>query len=153
MLDLSGRRAFVTGGGKGIGAAIAERLVAAGATVTVGDVDPDAEASVAAIGASFVRCDITDSSDVVRAIEVASGPEGLQILVNKSGMCPTTGPMLEATDEFVARMLDVNVRAQFSVSREGAKRMTGGGAIVNLASIAGLRGGAPAAQYRGEDIP
>ena len=145
MLDLSGRRAFVTGGGKGIGAAIAGRLVEAGAIVTVGDIDAEAEVSTS--GAAFVRCDITDPRDVANAIEVASGSDGLQILVNNAGIFPPTGPMLEAADEFITRMLDINVRAQFSTSREAAKRMTGGGAIVNLASIAGLRGGENISAY------
>ncbi len=50
--------------------------------------------------------------------------------------------MLSASDEFVHQMLEVNVRAQFSASREAAARMTNGGAIVNMASIAALGGGA-----------
>jgi NAD(P)-dependent dehydrogenase (short-subunit alcohol dehydrogenase family) len=147
LLDLTGRRAFVTGGGAGIGAAIARRLIGAGASVTVGDLDADVEQPVIAMGASFVRCDVTDADHLRAAIDAASGMEGLDILVNNAGIFPTTGPMLEATDEFVRRMLDVNVRAQFSVSREAAKRMANGGAIVNLASIAGLRGGANISAY------
>ena len=55
MIDLTGRRALVTGGSKGIGAAIAARLAEAGATVVIGDLDPD-EAAAAEIGATAVRC-------------------------------------------------------------------------------------------------
>ena len=51
MIDLTGRRAFVTGGARGIGAAVARRLVEAGATVTVGDIAPGIDASAAAMGA------------------------------------------------------------------------------------------------------
>jgi NAD(P)-dependent dehydrogenase (short-subunit alcohol dehydrogenase family) len=51
------------------------------------------------------------------------------------------------TDEFVQRMLDVNVRAQYSMTREAAAAMTTGGSVVNLASIAGLRGGANISAY------
>jgi NAD(P)-dependent dehydrogenase (short-subunit alcohol dehydrogenase family) len=148
MIDLSGQRAFVTGGGKGIGAAVAERLIEAGAEVTIGDVDPAAAATAAAIGARFVACDITDAAELTAAMDVACGGSGsLQILVNNAGIFPTTGPMLYATDEFVHRMLDVNVRAHYSVAREAALRMTAGGAIVNLASIAGLGGGANISAY------
>jgi NAD(P)-dependent dehydrogenase (short-subunit alcohol dehydrogenase family) len=68
-------------------------------------------------------------------------------MINNAGIFPTTGPIGQATDEFVGRMLDVNVRAQFSASREAALRMGGGGRIVNLASIAGLRGGASISAY------
>ncbi len=148
MIDLGGRRAFVTGGGKGIGAAIAARLIEAGAEVTIGDADPAAEAAAAAMGARFQVCDITDSSQLAAAIAAACGADGsLQILINNAGIFPTTGPMLQATDEFVHRMLDVNVRAHYSVARETATRMTAGGTIVNLASIAGLGGGANISAY------
>ena len=60
---------------------------------------------------------------------------------------PTTGPVGKVTDEFIHRMLDVNVRAQFSVTREAAERMPNGGAIVNMASIAALGGGANISAY------
>jgi 2-deoxy-D-gluconate 3-dehydrogenase len=148
MIDLAGRRAFVTGGGKGIGAAIAARLTEAGAIVTIGDVDPASERVALAMGAAFVRCDVTDAAEVAKAIERASGPDRrLDVAVNNAGIFPTTGPMLGASDEFVSRMLDVNVRAQFSVAREAAAAMTAGGSIVNLASIAALGGGANISAY------
>lgn len=146
LIDLSGRRAFVTGGGKGIGAAIARRLVEAGAIVTVGDVDPDAGTSAHAVGAEFILCDVTSPSDVQRAITSVAAPR-LDIVVNNAGIFPTTGPMVNASDEFVSRMLDVNVRALFSVAREAARQMRDGGAIVNLASIAGQSGGANISAY------
>ena len=158
LIDLSGQRALVTGGGKGIGRAIAARFREAGATVTIADVDPDAASTAAELGAAFVQCDITDPDDVANALENASaaGTSGtagdasdgaIDILVNNAGIYPTTGSMLEATDEFVARMLDVNVRAQFSTAREAAKRMPGGGCIINMASIAAIGGGAHISAY------
>jgi len=149
LIDLGGKRALVTGGGKGIGAAIAARLIEAGATVTIADLDPVAERFADEVGAGFARCDITDTGQLVAAIEsAAGGPEGsLDIVVNNAGIFPTTGPMTEATDEFVHRMLDVNVRAQFSTAREAANRMPNGGAIINLASIAALGGGANISAY------
>jgi 2-deoxy-D-gluconate 3-dehydrogenase len=112
LIDLSGRRVLVTGGGKGIGAAIARRLVDAGAVVTVGDLDAGSAAAVEASGATFVRCDITIAGDVEAAVRAAAGEEDrLDIVVNNAGIFPTTGPMLDASDDFVSRMLDVNVRA------------------------------------------
>jgi len=148
LLDLAGRRAFVTGGAKGIGYAVARRLVEAGATVTIGDIDPDAASAADAINARSAPCDITNSDDVVTAVRTAAGDVGrLDILVNNAGIFPTTGPMLAATDDFVSRMLDVNVRATFSVAREVAQRMPSGGSIVNLASIAALGGGANISAY------
>lgn len=147
LIDLTGRRAFVTGGGKGIGAAIARRLVEAGAHVTIGDLDASASATAHEIGAHFVRCDITAPSDLSAAVAAAAGDGGLDIAINNAGVFPTTGPLTDATDEFVSRMLDVNVRAQFSATREAVAQMNNGGSIVNLASIAALRGGANISAY------
>lgn len=147
LIELTGRSAFVTGGAAGIGAAIAGRLVEAGAAVTVGDIAPDVAERAAEFGATGVRCDVTDTTEVRSALGAASGDDGLDILVNNAGIFPTTGPMLDATDEFVERMLDVNVRAQYSVARETANRMSNGGSIINLASIAGLGGGANISAY------
>ena len=148
LIDLSGRRAFVTGGAKGIGAAIARRLVEAGAIVTIGDIDAAAARSASQIGAEFVNCDITKASDVAAAVRHAAGDAGqLDILVNNAGIFPTTGPMLDADDDFVSRLLDVNVRSTFSVAREAARHMLEGGSIVNLASIAALGGGANISAY------
>ena len=147
LIDLGGRRAFVTGGANGIGAAIARRLVEAGATVTVGDIAADVAEAAAGFGAVGVRCDITDTSEVGAALDAAAGDGVVDIVVNNTGIFPTTGPMLNATDEFVHRMLDVNVRAQFSVAREAANRMTGGGSIINMASVAALGGGSNISAY------
>jgi 2-deoxy-D-gluconate 3-dehydrogenase len=147
LIDLSGRRALVTGGGKGIGAAIAARFVEAGATVTIADLDPEAEATAADLGAAFVRCDITDPAELHTAVDTAAGEAGLDILVNNAGIFPTTGPIGDVTDEFVHTMLDVNVRAQFSAARDAAARMPDGGCIINMASIAALGGGANISAY------
>lgn len=158
LIDLGGQRALVTGGGKGIGRAVAARLVEAGAAVTIADVDPDAATTAAELGAVFVQCDITDPDDVSSALDMASavgaatspgdpGDRTIDVLVNNAGIYPTTGSMLEATDEFVGRMLEVNVRAQFSTAREAAKRMPDGGCIINMASIAAIGGGANISAY------
>jgi NAD(P)-dependent dehydrogenase (short-subunit alcohol dehydrogenase family) len=147
LIDLSGKRALVTGAGKGIGAAIATRLREAGAEVTVADIDPAAAELAASIGAGFTVCDITDGAQLAAAFDQAAGDAGLDVVVNNAGIFPTTGPITDVTDEFVHRMLDVNVRAQFSATREAAARMPNGGAIVNLASIAALGGGANISAY------
>lgn len=147
LIDLSGKRALVTGGAKGIGAAIATRLTEAGARVTIADLDPAGRATADALGADFVVCDITEEIQLSEAVEAAAGDDNLDILINNAGIFPTTGPVARVTDEFVHHMLDVNVRAQFSATRDAAARMRGGGAIVNMASIAGLGGGANISAY------
>ena len=153
LVDLSGRRALVTGAGKGIGAAVARRLAEAGAHVTVADLDADAgRASVEALvadgfAAHFVVCDVTDATQLVDAVASAADGERLDVLVNNAGIFPTTGPIEAVSDDFVTRMLEVNVRAQYSAARDAARFMTGGGSIVNIASIAGIRGGANITAY------
>ena len=152
LIDLRGQQALVTGGGKGIGRAVAARFVEAGAAVTIADLDPDAASTAAELGTAFALCDITDIDDVTSALDTAGAaggePDGtIDILVNNAGIYPTTGSMLEATDEFVGRMLEVNVRAQFSTAREAAKRMPDGGCIINMASIAAIGGGANISAY------
>jgi len=146
LIDLTGRRALITGGAKGIGAAIARRLAEAGAIVTVGDIDDVTDRGNADV--EFVRCDVTRPDDVDAAVRAAAGDDDrLDIVVNNAGIFPTTGPMLDASDDFVSRMLDVNVRSTFSVARQAAKHMPEGGSIVNLASIAALGGGANISAY------
>ncbi|MCX6520855.1 MAG: SDR family NAD(P)-dependent oxidoreductase [Actinobacteria bacterium] len=152
LIDLRGKRALVTGATKGIGAATARRLAQAGAHVTVADMDPSgaatAEALVAdGLSASFTTCDITNAEQLRDAIAFAADGERLDILVNNAGIFPTTGPIDAVTDDFVSRMLEVNLRAQYSASRDAARLMTQGGAIVNIASIAGIRGGANITAY------
>ena len=147
LIDLAGKQALVTGGAKGIGKAIAERLAAAGARVTVADMDPVGADTAKAVGGSFVVCDITNADQLTDAVLAAADGGNLDILVNNAGIYPTTGPIENVTDSFVSKMLEVNVRAQYSAARAAARHMKNGGAIVNLASIAGVRGGANITAY------
>ena len=147
LIDLSGKRGIVTGGLKGIGQAITARLVESGAKVLVADSDPSINEIKDTEQISYKYCDITDQNDLSSAIQSASGNTGIDFLVNNAGIFPTTGPIEQVTDEFVSRMLEVNVRAQYSASREAANYLRKGGAIVNIASIAALRGGANISAY------
>jgi 2-deoxy-D-gluconate 3-dehydrogenase len=152
LLDLRGRRAVVTGGAVGIGAAIVERLASAGAEVLLADVDDVGRATAEILtgrdlSVRFLRCDITDPLELAAAAEAGASGGPLDIWVNNAGIYPATGPVVDVADDFLVRMLDVNVRAQLSAVREAARRMTAGGSIVNLASISGLRGGAGISAY------
>ena len=147
MVDLRGKRALVTGGGKGIGAAISTRLVEAGAEVTIADIDPDIHKLAEELSVSFTNCDITVPEQLKEAVQEAANGSSLDILVNNAGIYPPTGPIAEVSDDFVTRMLDLNVRAQYSASREAVNYMNNGGSIVNISSIAALRGGASITAY------
>jgi NAD(P)-dependent dehydrogenase (short-subunit alcohol dehydrogenase family) len=142
LISLAGKRALVTGGAMGIGRAICERFVEAGAIVTAADLHENKT-----LGYACVQCDVTNADDVMAAVAAASDGQPLDILVNNAGIYPVTGPIEHATDEFIARMLDVNVRAQYTVAREAAKAMLHGGTIINIGSIAGLRGGSNITAY------
>ena len=146
LLSLSGRAAVVTGGARGIGAAVGRRLAQAGANVVLADLDGDAAAATAAaitadtgIRTLGARADVTDSASLGAAADLAVAEFGsLDLWVNNAGIFPTTGPAIDAADDFIDAMLRVNVRGTYAGAREAARRMTGGGAIVNLASTAGF---------------
>jgi NAD(P)-dependent dehydrogenase (short-subunit alcohol dehydrogenase family) len=146
LVSLAGRRAVVTGAGRGIGAQIVRRLAEAGASVLAGDLDGDAvdalarEATTADGRVVPCRLDVADSTSLAAAADRAvTELGGLEIWVNNAGIFPTTGPALDADDEFVDRMLHVNVRGTYAGAREAARRMANGGVVVNLTSTAGFK--------------
>jgi NAD(P)-dependent dehydrogenase (short-subunit alcohol dehydrogenase family) len=126
--------AVVTGGGAGIGEAISRRLSAEGASVLVADVSEEAGRRVAGeIGETFALVDVTNDADVEAiAAEV-------DILVNNAG--GFTEPVFpDAPLEHWSRALDLNLRSAMVATHFGVRAMErrGGGAIVNIASTAGL---------------
>ena len=142
LLSLAGRVAVVTGGGRGIGAATVRRLAEAGATVLAADLDAGSAEEVASASPHVVAAtvDVTDTGSLAALADRAVTDHGrLDVWVNNAGIYPTTGPAIDAADDFIDRMLQVNVRGTFAGAREAARRMQGGGVIVNVASTAGFR--------------
>jgi 2-dehydro-3-deoxy-L-rhamnonate dehydrogenase (NAD+) len=149
FLELPGRVAIVTGGARGIGFAIAERLSRAGARVVVTDIDE--ESAVAAVeqlrdggaGAIEAVADITKPEDVAAMVERAIDAFGkLDVLVNNAGITGRDASLSKITDEDWERVLKLNLTAAFYCCRAAIPRMREqrSGAVVNVASISGKEG-------------
>ncbi len=136
--------AFVTGGGSGMGEAIAETYAREGAKVAVVDVDGDAAKKVAGrIGtaAIAVRCDVTKRSDIDSAVaETVKAFDGLDVLVNNAGVAHVNKPLLDIDEAEFDRVFAVNVKGLFMFTQAAVPVMRGkGGVIINIGSTAGLR--------------
>ena len=147
--------AVITGGGSGIGRAVALALAAGGAPVAVVDLLPEgARETVAAIGAAggraaLVQADVSRWEDVDRAVAAAVRELGpLGILVNAAGILDGYAPADELTPAVWERVLAINLTGSFFACRRALAEMLprGAGRIVNVASVAGLvgSGGGPA---------
>jgi NAD(P)-dependent dehydrogenase (short-subunit alcohol dehydrogenase family) len=143
-LPLAGKVALVTGGGSGIGEAIARAFVAAGAQVAITGRDRARLERVAqAIGARARPADVADESSVAALFEALDAAyPGLDILVNNAGI---TGPVARAADMDMAawdETMAINVRGTLLCIKHAVPRMRrrGGGSIINLSSLMGLKG-------------
>lgn len=154
---LGGKVALVTGGGTGIGRATSVALAAEGAAVAVNYSRSrgDAEETVSEIAsrggrAIAVPCDISDERGVAAMIARVTGDLGrLDILVNNAGTTQFIEHRnLEAlTAEIWDRILAVNVKGTFFCSRAAARAMRDGGRIINIGSVAGIRGNGSSIAY------
>lgn len=144
---LSGKTAFITGGGQGIGLACAEALAEAGAKVIIGDRDSkvagDAKANLKAKGFD-IETAIMDVTDTKRVAEVANDLVArhgkVDILINNAGIARSETPAETVTDEHWLNVIDVNLNGTFWCCREFGKHMlkAKSGAIVNVGSMSGF---------------
>jgi NAD(P)-dependent dehydrogenase (short-subunit alcohol dehydrogenase family) len=145
-MRFGGRRAFVTGGARGIGAAIATRLAAEGAEVVIGDLDVAAARELAArIGARAIEVDVADVVAARTAIESA-GP--LDVLINNAGV-DDFAFFTATTPERWRRLIAVNLEGVLACTHAAlpAMQRAGYGRIVNIASEAGRLGAKGNAVY------
>ena len=145
---LHGKVAVVTGGSRGIGAGVADRLADAGARVAVLDLrlDPERE------GAGFaLACDVSLDLDVRQGFAAIDAEFGrVDVLVNAAGLA-IRSPAIDMEGTDFSKVLGVNLTGAFICAREAARRMAGqgGGTIVNIASVMGFSGGLfPNAAYQ-----
>ena len=152
-----GRTAIVTGASRGIGLAIARRLVDEGARVVITARGSEAlEAAVAELGgpehAVFVAGRADDEEHQAETVAAAVETFGsVDLLVNNTGINPTYGPLLGLDVSVARKMVDVNCLAPISWIQHAHRAWMGehGGAVVNVASIAGLRPAPGIAMYGG----
>ena len=148
LFRLDGRCALVTGGGRGLGRAIAVALAQAGADVAVASRSPEATGVLAEIKSTGRRgaalaVDLHDSAQTRALVERAVDALGrVDILVNNSGIV-RRAPALETSIEDWRAVLQVNLDAVWIVSQAAAQQMsaTGGGKIINIASLLSFQGG------------
>jgi NAD(P)-dependent dehydrogenase (short-subunit alcohol dehydrogenase family) len=144
--DFSGKVALVTGGSRGIGRATAQLFAKSGAKVVIGDIDPAGSQTVEEIkrggsDAIFVRADVRDESEVKNLIaQTIKTYDGLHCAFNNAGVLPPTVMLAEMDETTFDATLAVDLKGVFlSMKHEIAHMLqSGGGAIVNNASIAGL---------------
>jgi glucose 1-dehydrogenase len=142
-LKLENRIALITGAARGIGLAIAERFVVEGAVVTIADVlDVEGEAAAKSIGAHYLHCDVSESSDIRLVVDHIVKTHGaIDLLVNNAAISIAKN-FLEITEEDFDKVISVNLKGAFLLTQEVARHMIEqvkagrmAGAIVNMSSV------------------
>ncbi|MEY4373036.1 MAG: hypothetical protein RL219_1805 [Actinomycetota bacterium] len=155
-MDIKGAVAIVTGGASGIGEATARQLAARGAVVLVADLQEDKGKALATeIGGAFCKVDVTNTDQIIEAVEMAKSMGPLRMLVNSAGIgyaqrtIGKDGTYASAFDmKWYRRVIDINLIGSFDFARIAATAMStteplaGGerGAIVNITSVAAFDG-------------
>ena len=148
-ISLKDKVAIVTGGGRGIGKAIAKRFVAAGAKVVIASRKLENLEATAREFASLpgkvlpLACHVGQKEQLENLVKQTSELFGaVDVLVNNSATTLGQGPVLEVTDEMVDKIVEINIKSALRLIRLIVPKMIerkSGGSIINIASIAGLR--------------
>jgi len=150
--QLAGKTAIVTGGGRGIGRAVCEKLSSLGANIVINYTSNDTEAAVtqsACPGSIIVRADISSEDEAKRIFEACDSAFGSpHILVNNAGMTRDGLLMRMSGDDF-QRVMDVNLKGAFIMTKLASKPMMKAryGRIVNISSVVALIGNVGQVNY------
>ena len=162
-MDINGASAIVTGGASGIGAATARRLAALGAKVVIADLQEDKGTALAdEIGGAFCKVDVTNTDDIINAVEMAKSMGPVRVLVNSAGIgwaqrtVGKDGQYSSAANlDAFKKVVAINLIGSFDCIRIAATAMSTSepleygerGAIVNIASVAAFDGQIGQASY------
>jgi len=155
QIDLQGRVAVITGGAQGIGYAIAERMLASGASVVLWDADEaklaEAKGMLGGPGRVFTdKVELTSEAEVAAATErTLKATKKIDILVNNAGITGGNATTWELAPDVWRRVIEVNLIAPYLVCRAVVPHMIAAeyGRIVNIASVAGKEGNPNASHY------
>ncbi len=151
-MRLAGKTAIISGAARGMGAAHARRFVAEGAKVVLGDIlDAEGEALAAELGASarYVHMDVTSPDDWAAAVALAVKDfGGLHILVNNAGIFGGAA-LVDHPLDLWHRIIEINLTGSFLGVRAATTALvaSGSGSIINISSVAGMRGAPGGAAY------
>lgn len=144
---MTGRTVFITGGGRGIGAAITRAFHADGDRVVIASRAGAALAEALGDRALFVPCDVQRPGDLSAAVAAAvAWGGGLDVFVSNAGSSAWR-PLPEVDEAFWVEMVDTNLKGAFFGAQAAARHLGTGGCIVNISSLAGRRGSANNAVY------
>ena len=140
-MDLSGKRALVTGAGSGFGLGIARCFAQQGAKVILADINAEAAADAAKeLGGQAVHVDVGDRASVETMAAAVLDSAGLDILVNNAGVTHLPTPLEDVSEDDFERVYRVNIKSIYLMARAFVPGMkaAGRGAILNVSSTAGL---------------
>ncbi len=139
MFSLERKAAVITGGASGIGLAIAQRFVEAGALVMIADRRPEGAKTAKAVKAGFIQTDVSDEAQVAVMLDTARTRFGsVEILVNNAGIQPLGVGFAELTADLLRRTLDVNVNGAAFGIKHASRVLADEGRVINIASFVGM---------------
>ena len=138
MFSLEGKHAFITGAAGGIGRAVAERFIQAGASVVITDI-VGSQTVADEIGAQFIQADVGSEDSVARALKQAKKQLGrLDIVVNNAGIGDVGATLEETPQDVLERITRINQWGVFYGLKHAPGVMNDGGSIINTASLAAI---------------
>ena len=138
FFSISGKRILVTGGGSGIGLALAKRFLNADASVAIADIQ-DCTELASSIGATYVKVDVQDGASVQNAFKTATDKMGkLDVLINNAGIGDLPGTLEEGDPKDWEKILKINVIGVMNGLKYGPRFMNDGGCIINTSSQAAM---------------